>query len=111
MTIQINTQINTEQIARLLTQSAEQLNEPTVYALASARRNALQRQSSRSPVFMLAPARWVTAGMAAGVLMVMLVGTGSYLHHEQQDQAREQQISDLDVAILTDELPIEVFVD
>ena len=115
MTTRINTrQINIKEIAHLLTQSAARLDESTVHALAGARRNALQRQTSRSPIFMLDTGRWapilkphsVQRWVTAGLFMTMLVGTASYLQH-----SHEQKISDLDVAILTDELPIEVFVD
>lgn len=106
--------MNAEKIAKLLTQSAGQLNESTVYALADARRNALQRQTARVPIFMLATGQWIPGLMpayvqrwiAAGVFLAMLAGTASYMQH-----SHEQQISDLDVAILTDELPMEVFVD
>lgn len=110
----MNTKLDTNKIAQLLTLSTRQLNEATVSALANARRNALQRKLAHSPVYTLTTGRWTHSLMphssqqwiATGLLAVMLViGTG-YWHHSQ-----EQQISDLDVAILTDDLPIEVFVD
>ena len=108
------TRLDPNKIARLLTISTRQLNEATLSALANARRNALQRKSAHSPVYTLTTGRWTHSliphsarqWMATGLLAAMLVvGTG-YWHH-----AQEQQISDLDVAILTDELPIEAFVD
>ena len=106
--------LNPERIAQLLTQSTRQLDSGTASALKNARQKALQRQSSRAPVFTLATSRfahllvpfsthqWISAGLLAALLVV---GT-SYLNH-----AHEQQIAELDVAILTDDLPIEVFVD
>lgn len=103
-----------EKIAQLLTQSTRQLDSDTLSALSNARQKALQRQTMRAPVFTLATSRlaqillpftnhqWISAGLLAALLVI---GT-SYVHH-----AQEQQIAELDVAILTDDLPIEVFVD
>lgn len=108
-------EINPEKVVQLLTQSARQLDSGTLSALSNAREKALQRQTVRAPVFTLVTGRWahmllpftnhqwVSAGLLLAALLV--VGT-SYLHH-----AQEQQIAELDVAILTDDLPIEVFVD
>lgn len=107
-------ELNPEKIAQLLTQSTRHLDSGTIYALSNARQNALQRQTLRAPVFTLAAGRWshllfqfpAYQWVSAGLIAVMLaIGTG-YWHHDQ-----EQQIAELDVAILTDELPIEVFVD
>lgn len=105
---------NPEKIIQLLTQSTSQLGSGTLSALSNARQKALQRQTVRAPVLSLATSRhahmllpftshqWIFAGL----LVALLVAGASYLHHTQ-----EQQIAELDVAILTDELPIEVFVD
>ena len=107
-------------IARLLTQSARQLDEATVSALVDARQNALKKQLARTSVFALTPAyahnsgRWTDrlmprsaqAWIAAGLLVAILITGTSFWQHVQ-----EQQIDELDVAILTDDLPIEVFVD
>jgi hypothetical protein len=108
-------------IAQLLTQGTRQLDAVTISALVSARQNALKRQSvRRAPVFSLTPAsahtsaRWTDRLMphsaqpwiAAGLLVAVLIAGTSYWQNVQ-----EQQINDTDVAILTDELPIEVFVD
>ena len=107
-------ELESEKIAQLLTQSTKQLDSDTLSALSIARQKALQRQTARAPVFTLATSRyahlllplsshqWVSAGLLA---VMLVLGTG-YWHH-----AQEQQIAELDVAILTDELPIEVFVD
>lgn len=111
----MTTKLDPQKIAQLLTQGTRQLNAATVLALADARRNALQRQAAHSPVFSLATGQswtqgltprlsqpWLIIGLLAAAL---IIGTG-YWHH-----AQEQQISDLDVAILTDDLPIELFID
>lgn len=106
--------LDPRKIAQLLTLSARQLDERTLSALHSARQLALKRQAVRAPVFTLSTGRgthnlipesaqqWVVAGLLVAML---IVGT-SFWHHIQ-----EQQIDELDVAILTDDLPIEVFVD
>lgn len=110
----MNTQIDPRKIAHLLTQSTQQLDKSTLSALANARRNALAKRSARAPVFALATGRWTENLMphttkqwlATGLLAALLVvGTSLW------QQSEEQQISELDVAILTDELPIDVFVD
>ena len=112
--------LDPKKIVQLLTQSTRQLDETTLSALVNARQNALKRQLVRAPIFALTPVSlgtshgwsnrllpasaqlWIAAGLLAAAL---LAGT-SYWQH-----VKEQQISDLDVAILTDDLPIEVFVD
>ena len=108
------TGLNPKKVAQLLTQSTRQLNGATLSALANARRNALKRQSAHSPVLALTTGRWThnllphsaQQWLVAGLLAAIFVVVAGYWHH-----AQEQQISELDVAILTDDLPIEVFVD
>jgi hypothetical protein len=115
----MSNELNPEKVAQLLTKSTQQLDNSTLSALASARRNALERQSARVSVFRLSSAsghtsaRWMdrivphsaAPWIAAGLLVVILLAGGSYWQHVQ-----EQQIDDTDVAILTSDLPIEVFV-
>lgn len=106
--------LNPEKIAQLLTQSTRQLDSGTVSALSNARQVALQKHSLRAPVFTLATSRWAhfllphsaQQWIPAALLAVLFAVGTSYWHH-----AHEQQIDELDVAILTDDLPIEVFVD
>jgi len=101
-------------IARLLTQGTRQMDTSTLSALADARQNALKRQSVRAPVVALSTGRWThnliphsaQQWLVTGLLVAIFVVAAGYWHHSQ-----EQQISELDVAILTDDLPIEVFVD
>ena len=102
-------------IAQLLTQGARQLDTATLSALADVRQHALKRQSSvDAPVFALNAGRWThnlvphsaQQWLVTGLLVAIFVFAAGYWHH-----AQDQQISELDVAILTDELPIEVFVD
>ena len=110
----MTTNIDPRKIAQLLTLSTRQLDESTVSALHNARQNALKRQSVRAPAFALVTSRGthrlmpdsIQQWVFAGVLIAMLIAGTSYWQ-----QVQEQQISDIDVAILTDDLPIEVFVD
>lgn len=107
-------ELEPEKIARLLTQSTKHLDSDTLSALGNARQKALQKQTMHAPVFTLATSRlanmllpftshqWVSAGFLAALF---IIGTSYWLH------TQEQQIAELDVAILTDDLPIEVFVD
>jgi hypothetical protein len=103
-----------ERIARLLTRAAQQLDDDTVAALHRARQRALARHAVRLPVFALdtghglhlpiphTPRQW----MVAAILLAALAGSIGYWHH-----AREHEASHLDIAILTDDLPMEVFID
>ena len=102
-----------ERIAKLLTRAAQQLDDDTVAALRQARNAALQRQSLSKPVFALSTGhniRWLMPHstqqwVAAIILFVaILFGGLSYWQHEND-------LSHLDTAILTDDLPLEVFVD
>jgi hypothetical protein len=101
-------------IAKLLTQSSRQLDTIALSALADARQNALKSQRVRAPAVALSTGRWThnliphsgQQWLVTGLLVAILVFAAGYWRH-----AQEQQISELDVAILTDELPIEVFVD
>ena len=107
-------EINPKRIAQLLTQGTRQMDAVTLSELNNARQKALQRQSVRAPIFTLATGRFANLLLAfsnhqwlsVGLITVMLVIGISYLQHTQ-----EQQNNELDVAILTDDLPIEVFVD
>jgi hypothetical protein len=104
-----------ESIAELLTIATRELDTGTVSRLRRARHIALARQSLRKPVLALgnmhgvhwpiphsAP-QWVYAIILLGAILVSVT---SYWHH-----AREHEMSHLDIAILTDDLPMEIFVD
>lgn len=102
--------INHRQITQLLTKSSEQLDEKVVSALRQARTVALQKQGLHEPVFSLSaighhahlphtPQQW----MATAVLLATIaVGAYGYWQNSQIP---------VDLEILTDALPIDVFVD
>jgi hypothetical protein len=110
----MTTKLDSGKIAQLLTQSSRQLDGSTLSALADARNNALKRQLVRSPAAAFSTGRWTfnliphsgQQWLGTGLLVAILMLAAGYWQH-----AQEQQISEIDVAILTDEMPIEVFVD
>lgn len=104
-----------ESIARQLNHAAGQLDADTVAALHRARNIALAKQVRHKPVLELAgmhglyrlmphsPHQWLAAIILLGAI---LVSAASYWHHE-----REHEASHLDIAILTDDMPMEIFID
>lgn len=104
-----------QRIAQLLTRAAQQLDDNTASALRRARNVALERQSQHKPAFALSTGhgfRWLLPHSAHQwvamiiILVAILFGGVSYWHH-----AHENDLAHLDTAILTDDLPLEVFVD
>jgi|WetSurMetagenome_2_1015567.scaffolds.fasta_scaffold685505_2 hypothetical protein len=107
------TNLDPEKITRLLTIGTRQLDQRTLSALSSARQTALSRQLAHAPGFVFNtghgihrltsnPIRlWAIAGL---LIAAIVIGMG-YWHHMQ-----EQQIDETDLAILTDDMPIDVFV-
>jgi len=107
--------ITPEAIAGLLTRATEHLDDNTLTALRRARNLALERQALNRPVLTLNAGNGIhwpvphTASqwMAMAVLLIAVLAGGiSYWHH-----VREHEISHLDIAILTDDLPMEIFID
>lgn len=110
-----------ESIAGLLTKAAEQLDSHTVAALRNARHNALARQSlHRQPALALSaghgiyrlmphsPQQWV---IVTALLVTVLVSMAGYWHHAGERDTNHHDASQLDIAILTDDLPMDVFLD
>lgn len=113
----MNTPFNPEKIRQLLNRSVERL-EPSVQSkLTEARSRALAAQKVTTAAPTLAGGGFVTyfrpqddhkllyLGMAL-ILIVTLFGSTSYW-----EQISGPDDDELDIAILTDELPIEVYVD
>lgn len=104
-----------ESLAKLLTRATQQLDTDTVDALRRARNVALGRQLQRKPVFALSTghgAHWLIPHsthqwVAMVILFVTIIFGGvNYWQHSQ-----EHDLAHLDAEILTDDLPLEVFVD
>jgi len=115
----MNNKLNTESIKQLLNRSSTQLDQPTLARLQDARAQALARFDARStaPAFAWAGAltrSGHTAGShrkqyywAAAVLLAAFLFSGaSYLQHLSDHDNSEE-----DIAILTDDLPLDVYVD
>ncbi|MDO8350270.1 MAG: DUF3619 family protein [Gallionella sp.] len=108
--------LNHTRIAELLTQSSEQLDDRIVSSLRQARAVALQKQGLREHVLSLSAIghrahalmphsthQWLATAM---LLAAIIVSVTSYCQYTQEHQG-----SHLDIAILTDDLPLEVFID
>lgn len=110
-----NIKIDPNKIAQLLNISTRQLDSDTLSALRNARQNALQRQKAHSPAFALTTNFGIFYKLtprslqqwAVAVLLIAMFSVGT----SYWNNTLEEQTTDLDVAILTDDLPIEVFAD
>ncbi len=104
--------VNHAHVIQLLNRSNEQLDEEIVAALREARTVALQKRRVHAPVFSLSAVghrthhlmphtthQWVATAILA---ITIIVGVAGYL---------QQTEVPLDIDILTDDLPMEVFVD
>lgn len=110
-------QIDPARITRFLNLSTRQISPNVTSALQQARLKALSRQKTRSHILALSSEQgtihslfsslsaqhWVAAGL---LVAIFVIGSGYWQHIQQ-----EEQIADTDVAILTDDLPIDAFVD
>lgn len=103
----MNNDMNTNEIRQLLNRSAGQLSEPTLASLRKAREQAMLRHDPDALGRWAAWAGHVRHSPAAWVATLMitfsLVGGGVY-YWEVHDN------SDVDLAILTDDLPANVYV-
>lgn len=111
-------------VRRALTESAEDLPQPTLDRLAQARQLALARKKADAPIAVKVakpalagntgfkfqgPSSWfgkLAVALPAFVLVVGLVGIFEY---EQQQNINE--LADIDAAVLADELPPAAYVD
>jgi hypothetical protein len=115
----MNRKLNTKEIGQLLNRSAAQLDKGTLDKLMAARHLALKHQQTEQQAPVLA---WLSEhglihhgsssghkafnwGIAA-LLAAVLFGGALYLQ-----QSYEHDHSDIDIAILTDELPVDMYVD
>jgi hypothetical protein len=111
--------LNIGDISRLLDRSASELSPKTADGLHAARRAALQRQRTKQSTMVHA---WLDEhgiishhasrqhkalnwGLAALFAIVLVSGVGYWQHTSERDH------SALDIAILTDDLPVHMYVD
>ncbi len=114
----MNTKLNTREIRQLLNRSASQLDRETLDKLHAARRVALQHQHTEQQAPVLA---WLTEhgvihhgstpyhrayNFGVFVLLVAILFGGA-LYWQQACNDHD----DIDIAILTDDLPIDVYLD
>lgn len=111
----MNTKLTNKEIGRLLDRSADQLDRATLDNLHAARKHALQRQrasistwTSRNGMLhghlhlSQRALNWIIAAVVATLLVFNLT---------YWDHTFEHDHSDIDIAILTDDLPVDMFVD
>jgi hypothetical protein len=104
----MNNYLNIEAIRQLLNRSAGQLDQPTLASLRKARERALLRHAPEGEhaIWQLGVRRHAAATWFATLLLVIgLFGGVTYYWQQTQDN------SEIDLAILTDDLPIDVYVD
>lgn len=107
-----------EKVKRLLNRSVTRLEQPVLERLHDARTQALVRYEARhraSPIVAWAGSfAWGAAStpqkthiLAAAVLLAaVLFGAATYWN-----QVEDDALSELDIAILTDELPMHIYID
>ena len=111
----MNKNLHTHEIRHLLNRSANQLSRSTLNELHAARQHALQHQ--RTSV-----SAWVSRnGMLHGQLQLSqralnwiiaaIVATLLVINLTYWERMSEHDHSDIDVQILTDDLPVDMFVD
>jgi type VI protein secretion system component VasF len=111
----MNIKLDRKELAHLLDRSADQLEHGTLDELRASRLQALQHQRVAPSIRMsrdgalfghLPLSRralsWVVAAIAATVLLANLAF---------QQQSHEHNHGNIDIAILTDDLPVDIYVD
>ena len=106
-------ELSPERIADLLTLGTAQLDTQTTTALQHARASALARQSAKEPALIATAGHWhfsFSHSTRQWMMLVLLVaiaaaGAGYWQNATHADAAH------LDMAILTDDMPLEVFLD
>ncbi len=110
-------------VRRAMTESAENIPEPTLERLAKARELALSRKKEASPVAALAfggilagnngrsisQKSWIKKLVFSLPMIVLAVGLYGIYEYEQQQQIND--LAEIDAAVLVDELPPDAYVD
>jgi hypothetical protein len=111
----MTTKLDPNKIIHILNQSAENLDQETLAGLQRARAQALQKQATKVHVLQFAGHPWtgqltphtIQQWFAVALLALALAAGAGYLWQENH----HQHIIELDEQILTDELPLEIFID
>ena len=109
--------INTESVRQLLNRSTGEIDRPSLERLRNAPMQALERYDARSAVPAFAWAglghfgRGARHGMAYYLAGAVLLAACLYGGATYWQQMAEHDSSDVDIAILTDDLPMDVYVE
>lgn len=110
-----NKHLTTDSVRKILDHATDHLDKTTVARLHSARNRALAHQDARSAwldrhgsLALAADSRHGIPFWALSILLAagLLLGTATYWQH-----ATEHDHSDIDIAILTDDLPVDAYID
>ncbi len=115
----MNDTLNTREVGRLLNRLADQLDQKTMDKLQSARRTAMKYQQKTQQAPVLA---WLAQHglinlhsslahktLGFGIAMLLVVTLVASVFYSQQINDRDH--AEIDLAILTGDLPVGVFVD
>lgn len=110
----MTTKLDPQKVIRILNQGTQDLDQATLTSLQQARAKALQKQASKGHVLQLAGHRWTELliphtfqqwVIATLLVLALIAGAGVWWQHSPQHHI------EVDEQILTDELPIEIFID
>lgn len=111
----MNTKLNINEIGRLLSQSTNQLDRTTLNGLHKARQHALHNQRVAAPIWVsqngLLHGQLLLSQRALNWVIVAVVASLLVINLTYWDRTYEHDHSDVDIAILTDDLPVDMFVD
>jgi hypothetical protein len=115
----INKNLTVDSIKQVLNQSTQQMDANTITDLRTARNQALDRHHALQQAPVLAwlnhHGLWVSGSSSHhklqhwGLALVLVAGLFSGLAYFQQ--MNEHDHSEIDIAILTDDLPVDAYVD
>lgn len=109
----MNPELDPRQIVHFLKHHASPLDEKTLASLARSRENALLKKLNPSPVRVFAGHVFKLPHLPHiehQLLIVGLLAAALFIGADVWQNDEDQQNCDVDIAILTDELPLEVFV-
>lgn len=111
-------------VRRALNESSENISEPALARLASARKIALAHKKQAAPAVIFArknvlasntnlsfpgPASWLGKFGVALPMLVLILGLFGIYEYEQQQ--RISDLAEIDAAVLVDELPPDAYLD
>lgn len=111
----MNVKLTNKEIVSLLNRATHQLDRSTLGHLRIARHNALQNQRVDTPAWVsqngLLHGQLQLTQRALNWIIVAVVASLLVINLTYWDRAYEHDHSDIDIAILTDDLPVDMFVD